>query len=236
MTRNMGILRRSAGVALLLTLCSQPTAPKTAKAQDPSGAELISTPPQSTAPATSTPASEPAQSPSAPGGASSGPQSREAANLDLAKPKEPLGIWRFGGGLGFSFLNDYFFLTIEPQASYLIKRIVEPGATLVYQWSKDTFPDPNLVRHTVGGRLFARVYPIRQLFVLVEGELLNSGVKRGQLSSDRENYPNLFLGGGFVFGLGKGAFFSAGIKVNVFTSDLYPDHFPIFTIGAGVGF
>jgi len=236
----MGILRRLAGVALLLTLCSEPIAPKTAKAQDDSRAAVISEPPQSTAPAavpaTSTPASEPEVRSSARGGATSGQQSREAANLDLATPKQPLGIWRFGGGLGFSFFNDYFFLTIEPQASYLIKRIVEPGATLVYQWSKDTLPDPNVVRHTVGGRLFARLYPIRQLFILVEGELLNSGVKQGEFSGDRKNYPNLFLGGGFLFGLGKGVFLSTGIKVNVFTSDLYPDHFPIFTLGAGFGF
>jgi hypothetical protein len=38
-------------------------------------------------------------------------------------------------------------------------------------------------------------YPIRQLFVLVEG-----------------------------------AYFSTGLKVNIFTSELYPDHFPIFSI------
>lgn len=231
MSRRMGIVRRSAGAVLLWTLFNLLVPQKAANAQDSGGPEVISEPSRSSMPAAAPATGQPARSAATPNS-----QPREAANLDLAGPKEPLGIWRFGGGLGFSFLNDYFFLTIEPQASYLIKRIVEPGATLVYQWSKDKLPNPDAVRHTVGGRLFARVYPIRQLFVLVEGELLNSGVKQGEFSSDRKNYPNLFLGGGFVFGLGKGAFFSTGLKVNVFTSDLYPDHFPVFTLGAGVGF
>lgn len=233
MTRSMGIFR-SLGASLLflsvLLVCVY-----SANAQDGGEAEVISEPPPVSQSPQTLP-SRPSSTVSSQGTATTtGPQPRETANLDL-EPKQPLGIWRFGGGFGFSYFNDYLFLSIEPQASYLIKRIVEPGAALVYQWSKDKFPDPNVIRHTIGGRLFARVYPIRQLFILVEGELLNSGIKQGDSTADRENYPNLFLGGGFVFGLGKGAFFSTGLKVNIFTSDLYPDHFPIFSIGAGVGF
>ena len=98
------------------------------------------------------------------------------------------------------------------------------------------FVDPNATWHTFGGSLFVRLYPISSIFRLVEGELINTGFKQGDFSSGRANYGNLFLGGGYIMGVGKGVFVAVSIKVNVFRNPFYPNNIPIFGVGAGFGF
>ena len=55
-------------------------------------------------------------------------------------------------------------------------------------------------------------------------------------TSGRRNYGNLLLGGGFVLGVGKGAFVATSLKVAVFRNAFYPDAFPIISVGAGYAF
>lgn len=152
------------------------------------------------------------------------------------KPKEPIGHLRVGGGIGFGFGADITSFGISPQVSYIIKRIVEPGVSVSYQFAKDRFPDPDVTWNTFGTSLFTRLYPIPVLFFLIEGELINTGFRRGDFTSGRNNYGNLLLGGGFLQGVGKGAFVGVSLKVNVFTNPFYPNHFPIISVGGGYAF
>ncbi len=152
------------------------------------------------------------------------------------KPEEPIGHLRVGGGIGFGFGTDITFVGISPQVSYIIKRIVEPGVALRYQYTRDRFPIPDVTWHTFGGSLFVRLYPIPILFFLIEGEIINTGFRQGDFQSGRDNYGNLLLGGGYMMGLGRGAFFGFSLKVNVFTNPFYPSHFPIISVGAGYAF
>ena len=94
---------------------------------------------------------------------------------------------------------------------------------------------PNASWHTFGTSLFVRLYPISTLFLLVEGELINTGFRQGDFKSGRTNYGNLFLGGGYLMGVGRGAFVIVSLKVNVFRNDFYPTNIPIFGVGAGFG-
>ena len=218
-----GVRRLSSwGLAALLTCAAS-----SGVAQEEPSPEIITEPPESEPPGRSS--GEPASEPEPPA---------TIPTPDLEQPKERIGFLRVGGGFGLAFGNDIFFFTIEPQVSYLIKQIVEPGVAFVYQYTRDRRfdPEPDAVRNTVGGRLFTRLYPLPFLFVLVEGELLNSGVKQGDISFGRRNFGNLFLGGGFAKGIGRGAYFAFAVKVNVFRTELYPDNFPIFSIGGGYGF
>ena len=152
------------------------------------------------------------------------------------KPAEPLGHLRVGGGIGFGFSTGFISIAISPQVSYIFKRIVEPGVALRYEYSKDRLPVPEVKWHTYGGSLFVRIFPIQQFFVIVEGEIINTGWKQGDFTSGRRNYGNLLLGGGFVLGVGKGAFVATSLKVAVFRNAFYPDAFPIISIGAGYAF
>ena len=152
------------------------------------------------------------------------------------EPAEPLGHLRVGGGIGFGFSTGFISIGISPQVSYIFKRIVEPGVALRYQYSKDRLPVPEVTWHTYGGSIFVRVFPIQQFFVIVEGELINTGFKQGGFTSGRRNYGNLLLGGGLVMGVGKGAFVATSLKIAVFRNAFYPDAFPIISVGGGYAF
>jgi hypothetical protein len=151
-------------------------------------------------------------------------------------PKKPPGHLRVGGGIGLGFASDFIAVGVSPQVSYIFKRIVEPGVAFRYEFSKDRLPDPDAIRHTYGGSLFVRIFPIQQLFFLVEGELINTGVKQGGIRFERQNYGNLLLGGGFLMGVGRGAFFGTSIKFAVLRNPFYPTAFPIISVGGGYAF
>ncbi len=151
-------------------------------------------------------------------------------------PKKKPGQLRVGAGIGLGFGSSLITVGISPQVSYLFKKIVEPGVAVRYQYTNDKLVVPSAQWHTFGGSIFARIYPIQPIFVLVEGELINTGFTQGGAKSGRTNYGNLFLGGGYVQSVGRGAFIAVSIKVNVFRNPFYPSNIPIFGVGAGFGF
>lgn len=151
-------------------------------------------------------------------------------------PKKKLGQLRVGAGIGLGFGSNLLTVGISPQVSYIFKRIVEPGLSLRYEYTNDRLVSPNAMWHTFGSSVFVRLYPIQSLFFLVEGELINTGFKQGDFSSGRMNFGNLFLGGGYVMGVGRGVFIVVSLKVNVFRNAFYPSNIPIFGVGAGFGF
>ena len=125
---------------------------------------------------------------------------------------------------------------MAPQVSYIFKRIVEPGVSLRYQYTRDRITVPEVTWHTYGGSLFVRIFPVRQLFFLVEGEIINTGRKIGGTPTGRETFGNLLLGGGLIMGVGKGAFVATSLKIAVFRNPFYPDAFPIISVGGGYQF
>jgi len=195
-------------------------------AQDDSTIEIITEPPAQTEPSTD-------ETPSA---APSPAEAPEQPTPKLEKPRESIGHLRVGGGIGLGFATDFLSIGISPQISYIIKRIVEPGIGLLYQYSRDRFTIPETTWQTFASSLFVRLYPIPQLFVLVEGELINTGWKQGGVSSGRMNYGNLLLGGGFLMGVGKGVFVATSLKVPVLRNPFYPTAFPIISAGVGYTF
>lgn len=167
------------------------------------------------------------------------PPSLEAPPVEprpsVAAKKKP-GQLRVGAGIGLGFGSNLITVGISPQVSYIFKRIVEPGLSLRYQYTNDRLVSPNAMWHTFGSSVFVRLYPIPSLFFLVEGELINTGFKQGGFSSSRMNFGNLFLGAGYIMGIGRGVFVVVSLKVNVFRNAFYPSNIPIFGVGAGFGF
>ncbi len=214
----------AAAGALLFFAC-------TAHAQDDPEVEVITEPPPQ-------PPTEPAEEPEV----EPLPTEEEPLPVEVPseqppeKPKQPIGHLRVGGGIGFGFSPNVTSFGIEPQVSYIIKRIVEPGVSISYQFTKDRFPVEDISWHTVGASLFTRLYPIPVLFFLIEGQLINTGFRQGGFQSSRENYGNLWLGGGYLQGVGRGAFVGVSLKVNVFTNPIYPNHYPIIAVGGGYAF
>lgn len=206
---------------------------RTALAQDPTEIEVISEPPPQAEPP---PPGEPPplEPPPLEPPPAEPPPAPPLPEVD--KPKEPPGQLRVGGGIGFGFATGLISIGVSPQVSYIFKRIVEPGVAFRYEFTRDRVVIPQRTWHTYGGSVFVRIFPIQQLFILVEGELINSGWKQGDIRSGRKNYGNLLLGGGFVMGVGKGAFVATSLKIAVFRNAFYPDAFPIISVGAGYAF
>lgn len=184
--------------------------------------EVITEPPPQAEPPPEVPVAEPTPPPDTP--------------PKVEPPKQKLGQLRVAAGIGFGIGGDQITFGISPQVSYVFKKIVEPGIAIRYQYTKDRFVIPNAVWNTFGSSLFVRLYPIPSLFVIVEGELINTGFKAGGFTSGRTNFGNLFLGGGYVMGVGRGAFVAVSLKVNVFRNAFYPRNIPIIGVGAGFGF
>lgn len=153
-----------------------------------------------------------------------------------APPKKKPGHLRVGGGIGFGFSTGFVSVAVAPQVSYIFKKIVEPGVSFRYQYSKDRVVVPAVTWHTYGGSIFTRIFPIESLFLLIEGEIINTGWTTGDVSSGRRNYGNLLLGGGYLVGVGRGAFMGVSMKFAVFRNPFYPNAFPIFSVGAGYAF
>jgi len=213
----------SVGVLGVLTIAHS------ALAQDNTEIEVISEPPTQEAPA---PQSEP--TPEEPPPAELPPAPPPLPELD--KPKEPLGHLRLGGGIGLGFASDLITVGVAPQVSYIFKNIVEPGVSIRYQFTRDNVPIETITWHTYGSSLFVRIFPIQQLFLLVEGEVINTGRKQGGIRFPRKTYGNLLLGGGFMIGVAKGVFIATSIKVPVLRNPFYPTAFPIISVGGGYGF
>lgn len=193
-----------------------------AAAQDSADIEVITEPPPQPEPAPSSPPPDALPSEQPP------PQPE--------KPKQPPGRLRVGGGIGFGFATGLISIGIAPQVSYIFKQIVEPGVSFRYEYTRDRIAVPERTWHTYGGSLFVRIFPIKQLFFLVEGEIINTGWKQGGFTSGRRNYGNLLLGGGLVMGVGKGVFIATSLKIAVFRNEFYPDAFPIISVGGGYAF
>lgn len=220
-----GVFRLSC-LGALFVLMGALSGPVAAFAQDEAGPEVITEPPPPPEP----PAAElpPAEPPPAEQPSDTPPQ--------VPSSKHAPGQLRLAAGIGFGFASDLITVGISPQVSYIFKKIVEPGVSIRYQYTNDRFVIPNASWHTFGTSLFVRLYPISTLFVLIEGELINTGFRQGDFSSGRTNYGNLFLGGGYVMGVGRGAFVAVSLKVNVFRNAFYPSNIPIFGVGAGFAF
>lgn len=199
--------------------------------QEDAEVEIITEPPSvPESPSTSPPPSEPEAPPAKPEAPPAEPLPK------VEPPKSKLGQLRVGAGVGLGFGSNLITVAVAPQVSYIFKKIVEPGVTVRYEYTNDRFVVPNAIWHTFGSSLFVRIYPISSLFFLIEGELINTGFRQGDFNSGRTNYGNLFLGGGYVMGVGRGAFIAVSLKVNVFRNAFYPSNIPIFGIGAGYAF
>lgn len=199
-----------------------------ALAQDNSEIEVISEPPPQAEPP---PEGEPV------------PEEAPPAELPPAPPlpelderKEPLGHLRVGGGLGLGFAADLITVGVSPQVSYIFKKIVEPGVSIRYEFTRDRAPPESITWHTYGSSLFVRIFPIQKLFFLVEGEVINTGRKQAGIRFPRKTYGNLLLGGGFMVGVAKGVFVATSLKIPVLRNPFYPTAFPIISVGAGYGF
>ena len=107
---------------------------------------------------------------------------------------------RFGGGIGFSFGNNYFSGTVSPSALYDVSDAFSLGVGLSASFNnrKDYYKSTVL-----GGSIIALVNPVKEVQISAEYERLN--VNRSwdnfyDRADEKYWYPALFLGAGYRTG------------------------------------
>lgn len=149
----------------------------------------------------------------------------------------------FGGGFGFSFGN-IVFLDLSPDVIYeIIEDRMQIGAGFSYRYTNyraDAYQIPGgNTFHAYGARLMDRVFVWDNLFAQLEYQMDNteylfsdgiSGITRS-----RGTFHTMFGGAGYNFMMGRNAFMSMTMMINLNTNDLYPTRRPYFNIGFGIG-
>lgn len=148
----------------------------------------------------------------------------------------------FGGNFGMSF-GDYTFINITPQVGYQFNPYLSAGAGIGFIGTGYTYRDYNGDKlykesyNSAGINVFARVYPLRFLFVSVQPEFNYTWGKtkfyngQSSLTLEGEFVPVLLVGAGAVIPAGKGSFI-ASLQYNLLQNNrsVYGDR-PFISFG-----
>jgi len=159
----------------------------------------------------------------------------------VTQPQQTASKWYYGGTLGFSFWNDYFYLTIQPMVGYKVTPKLSIGGKIGYSYIN--YSDVDIDTHNYGASLFSRFRVIPQLylhgeFVYWSYETLVFNQSTLSYESGRNWVPFILLGGGFVQQLGPNTSMFIEVLVDVLNDDNspYEEWDPFVSFGVGVGF
>jgi hypothetical protein len=152
----------------------------------------------------------------------------------------------YGGNIGFSFWNDYFYLGVYPLVGYKVTPKLSLGAKIGYAYiSDDRYePFPALNTSNYGGSLFSRYRIIPQLYAHAEfaywsyENISSFNTLDNTYNTERYWVPYLLLGGGFSQNVGPNVWLFAEVLFDVINDENspYESGEPFISFGAGVGF
>jgi len=159
----------------------------------------------------------------------------------VTQPQQTASKWYYGGTLGFSFWNDYFYLTVQPMVGYKVTPKLSIGGKIGYSYIN--YSDVDIDTHNYGASLFSRFRVIPQLylhgeFVYWSYETIVFNQSTLSYESGRDWVPFILLGGGFVQQLGPNTSMFIEVLVDVLNDDNspYEEWDPFVSFGVGVGF
>ena len=113
---------------------------------------------------------------------------------------------RYGLNLGLNFSNDYTFFRLAPQLGYQFNKYMMAGAGVSYYYSKRKYYYSDESRHnnSLGGNLFAYLYPTSFLAISVQPEvnyIWNSYRKGSEVTYKKDVLvPSVVVGAGLRLG------------------------------------
>lgn len=110
----------------------------------------------------------------------------------------------YGGGIGLSF-GDVDYFEIWPMVGVHINPQLSAGITLVYRHRSDDRFSQDLDTDDYGSTLFARYKVTPNVYLQGEYEYLNYEYYRVDLSTDRQGFSSVLLGGGVSKPVGQNA-------------------------------
>ncbi len=159
-------------------------------------------------------------------------------------PKE--NRWYYGGNVGFSFWNNYFYLGVYPLVGYKVTPQLSLGAKIGYAYINDDRyePFPSLATSNYGASLFSRYRIIPQIYAHAEfaywsyENISSFNTSDNTYNTERYWIPYLLLGGGFSQNVGPNTWVFVEVLFDVINDENspYESGDPFISFGAGVGF
>lgn len=170
----------------------------------------------------------------------------EQTQPETAPTSPTVSKWYYGGNIGFSFWNDYFYLGVYPLVGYKVTPKLSLGAKVGYAYiSDDRYePFPALNTSNYGGSLFSRFRVIPQIYLHAEfaywsyENISSFNLEENSYNTERYWIPYLLLGGGFSQQLGPNTWAFVEVLFDVIQDDNspYEEWEPFISFGVGVGF
>jgi hypothetical protein len=167
--------------------------------------------------------------------------STQATQPPIAESK-----WYYGGNIGFSFWNDYFYLGVYPLVGYKVTPKLSLGAKIGYAYiSDDRYePFPALNTSNYGASIFSRYRIVPQLYAHAEfaywsyENISSFSTVNNTYNTERYWVPYLLLGGGYSQNIGPNVWLFAEVLFDVINDENspYESGEPFISFGAGVGF
>ena len=136
-----------------------------------------------------------------------------AAALSAA-PADAADRWWFGGGLGFSFGGEVYYLEVEPLVGYRATDNTTVGGGLIYRQRKDERFEPTFSTNDYGASAFVRYHVIPRMFLQGEYEYLSYEFRQFDGSTDRDDFGSVLGGLGYSEPIGPRSGFFASMLYN----------------------
>ncbi len=160
------------------------------------------------------------------------------------KPNPQQSKWYYGGNVGFSFWNNYFYLSVQPLVGYKVTPKFSVGGKLAYSYISDKRIDPTFNSHNYGGSIFTRYRVIPQIYLHGEfvyasfDQISGFDLQNNKWISERVWVPFLLLGGGFAQMISPNVWAFVEVLFDVLndSNSPYKEWDPFVSFGVGVGF
>jgi hypothetical protein len=168
---------------------------------------------------------------------------KEETKPETTKPVSKENRWYYGGNIGFSFWNNYFYLGVYPMVGYKVTQQLSLGAKIGYAYISDNRYDPLPAINTsnYGASVFSRYRIIPQLYVHAEfayWSYENAYLQNNSVVTERNWVPFLLLGGGVSQNVGPNVWLFAEVLFDVINDNNspYESGHAFVSFGVGVGF
>jgi len=168
------------------------------------------------------------------------------SSSQTTQPPSAESKWYYGGNIGFSFWNDYFYLGVYPLVGYKVTPKLSLGAKIGYAYiSDDRYePFPALNTSNYGASIFSRYRIVPQLYAHAEfaywsyENISSFSTVNNTYNTERYWVPYLLLGGGYSQNIGPNVWLFAEVLFDVINDENspYESGEPFISFGAGVGF
>jgi hypothetical protein len=136
---------------------------------------------------------------------------------------------RIGPNINFGYNGRTLLVGLSPVVGYRAVKYFEPGIGFTYQLQDAAnFPsNPGFTSHTIGGQIYVKIYPWKELFIYGEAQAFNFRARYKSLVRGAKNpyesvtYGNVLVGLGYNIRVGENSFMSLGLTVNLIPNALY---------------